>query len=244
MSDALPEQTSRNTHATVARLLTAEPDCRTVLDIPSGRGAMVARLRAHGLQACGVDVLAPPPGVAVGRPVVRADMNARLPFADASFDAVACVDGVEHLERPFDFIRECHRVVRPGGVLVLSTPNISALRSRWRWLLTGFHQGEKTPLDEASPNPWHHIGLLSFPDLRYLLHANGFRITQVATNRVKPVSWLYLPLWPVGAVVTAGVFRRWTKDPAQRPRNAEIRRQLFSLPVAFGETLIVKARRV
>ena len=36
--------------------------------------------------------------------------------------------------------------MRPGGVVILSTPNISSLRSRWRWLLTGFHHGRKTPL--------------------------------------------------------------------------------------------------
>jgi SAM-dependent methyltransferase len=213
-----------------------------VLDIPCGEGALWARLQAAGVEVHGAD-LVPPPSPLPGVPFVRADMNERLPFPDGAFDALACVDGIEHLERPFDFVRECRRVIRPGGTLVVSTPNISALRSRWRWLLTGFHNKGKTPLDETAANPWHHVNLMAFPALRYLLQREGFRIMAVATNRVKAVSWLYLPLWPVAAVATAAAFWRWERDPAQRGRNAEIRRQLLSVPVAFGETLVVKAQR-
>lgn len=235
------ELTSKHTHAVVARLLEAETRCRDVLDIPCGEGAFLERLPALRMEGQGADIvnrLTVP-----GARFVPADMNAPLPFADAAFDAVVCIDGIEHLERPFDFVRECRRIIRVGGVLIVSTPNISALRSRWRWLLTGFHNKGKVPLNERAPNPWHHVNLLSFPELRYLLHRHGFRITALATNRVKPISWLYLPLWPVAAVVTAGALRRWEKDPEQQRRNVEIRRQLLTPAIAFGETMIVKAVR-
>ena len=239
--DAPRELTSRNTHAVVARLLQAAAVGRAVLDIPCGEGAFLARLRAHGVDGHGADLVNRV--TLPGARFTAADMNAPLPFGDAAFDAVVCIDGIEHLERPFDFVRECHRILRPGGVLIVSTPNISALRSRWRWLLTGFHNKAKVPLNERDPNPWHHINLLSFPALRYLLHRHGFRISAVAANRVKPVSWLYLPLWPVSAVVTAAALARWERDPEQRRRNAEIRRQLLTPAIAFGETMIVRAVR-
>jgi len=236
------ELTSRNTHAVVARLLVAGGRPRgEVLDIPCGEGAFLVRLRALGLDGHGADIVNRL--ASLDGPFTTADMNAPLPFADGAFAAVVCIDGIEHLERPFDFVRECHRILRPGGALCVSTPNISALRSRWRWLLTGFHNKQKVPLDEADPTPWHHVNLLSFPELRYLLHRVGFRITAIATNRVKPVSWLYLPLWPVAAVVTVLALRRWERDPSRRRRNAEIRRQMLAPAVAFGETLIVKAVR-
>jgi 2-polyprenyl-3-methyl-5-hydroxy-6-metoxy-1,4-benzoquinol methylase len=233
------EVTTKNTHATVAALLWQEPGCRRVLDIPCGEGAFVNRIRAAGYEVHAADVQALLK--VAGVPFTHADMSAPLPFANDSFDAVVCIDGIEHIERPFDFVRECRRILRPGGVLLLSTPNISALRSRWRWLLTGFHNKGKTPLDETAPNPWHHIGLMSFPEIRYLLHSNGFRITAIAANRVKVVSWLYALLWPLAWLVTGLVFRRWEKDPAMRRRHAEVRRQLYSVPVALGETLVVKA---
>lgn len=235
------EQTSRGTHRVAAELLVAEPGCRRVLDVPCGEGAFLARLRTLGLQGHGVDVerRLRVPGV----PFVAADMNRPLPFADGAFDAVVSLDGIEHLERPFDFLRECARILGAGGVLILSTPNVSALRSRWRWLLTGFHNKGKTPLDETAPTPWHHVHLMGFPELRYALHRHGFRIAAIRANRIKAASWLYLPLWPVAALATAAAFRRWERDPAQRRRNGEIWRQLLRPAVAFGETVILKAVR-
>jgi SAM-dependent methyltransferase len=170
------------------------------------------------------------------------DMNLPLPFDEKAFDAVVCIDGIEHIERPFDFVRESGRVLREGGTLVISTPNISALRSRWRWLWTGFHNKGKTPLDETSPSPLHHIGLVSMPELRYMLHSNGFRIDKLATNRIKTIAWLYALMIPVAYITTQAVFRREEKATAQRHRNRRILRQMFSLPVLFGETLVVKAR--
>ena len=233
------EETTWNTHAAVAALLSLQPDCRRVLDIPSGEGAFADRLRGAGYDVHAADIQER--FKIAGVPFTQADMNAPLPFASDTFDAVACIDGIEHLEGPFAFVRDCRRILRPGGVLLLSTPNISALRSRWRWLLTGFHNKGKKPLDERAPHPRHHIRLMSFPEIRYLLHSNGFRITALTTNRVKAVSWLYAPLWPLAWLVTSLVFRRWEKDPALRRLNAEVRSQLYSTHVAFGETLIVKA---
>jgi SAM-dependent methyltransferase len=160
------------------------------------------------------------------------------------FDAVVCIDGIEHIERPFDFIRECQRIIRKGGVLIISTPNLSALRSRWRYLLTGFHQGEKSPLDESEYTPLHHLSLVSFPELRYRLHANGFRVASVRTNRVKFISWLYVVLVPLAYVVTVLVFNKEEKAARVREQNREIVRQMFTVPVLFGETLIVKAMRI
>jgi 2-polyprenyl-3-methyl-5-hydroxy-6-metoxy-1,4-benzoquinol methylase len=171
-------------------------------------------------------------------------MDERLPYADATFDAVVCIDGIEHIERPFDFIRECQRILRQDGALIISTPNLSALRSRWRYLLTGFHQGEKSPLDESHYTPLHHLTLVSFPELRYRLHANGFRVTAVRTNRVKLISWLYVLLAPLAYLVTVLAFNKEEKDAGVRKQNREIVKQMFTVPVLFGETLIVKATRI
>jgi SAM-dependent methyltransferase len=235
------ELTSPNTHAVVARLLAAEPHCERVLDIPCGEGAFLARAQHAGLVCYGVDIAHRL--TLAGARFARADMNRGLPFAPGAFDAVVCIDGIEHLERPFEFVRESRRVLRPGGVLIVSTPNISALRSRWRWLLTGFHNKQKVPLNECDPTPWHHVSLLSFPMLRYILHREGFELRAITTNRIKAVSWLYAPLWPVAAVVTKGALWRWERDPDQRRRNREILSQLLLPSIAFGETTVVKAVR-
>jgi 2-polyprenyl-3-methyl-5-hydroxy-6-metoxy-1,4-benzoquinol methylase len=241
MAEDPREHTTRNTHATVERLLRARPGGRRVLDVPCGDGAFTRRLLEAGYEVTSADVR---DGLKVqGSTFAQADMNAPLPWGEGAFDAVACIDGIEHLERPFDFVSELHRVLAPGGLLLLSTPNISALRSRWRYLLTGFHNKGKTPLDETNPSPWHHINLLAFPALRYMLHRTGFELLEVATNRVKPVSWLYAPLVPLTYLVTRLAFQREEDAPDQRRRNKDILAQLFTRPVLFGETIILVAHR-
>lgn len=55
-------------------------------------------------------------------PVVRGNLVA-LPFADASHDAVVSLQTIEHLWDQPAFLAECVRVLRPGGLLVVSTPN-------------------------------------------------------------------------------------------------------------------------
>ncbi len=225
----------------VAILELQEPRPRLVLDIPSGQGAMTRKLKHRGFSVHAADLV---PNLRVtGVEFTKADMDSELPFEHNSFDAVACSEGIEHLERPFDFLRECGRVLRPNGVLVLSTPNISSLRSRWRWLLTGFHAKCKIPLQEGAPPPHGHIGLLAFHELRYMLHTCGFVIDRVLTNRIKPISWFYAPLVPASYLVTQGVMWRETRTSAQRQLNRQVLAQMFSLPVLFGEALILGARR-
>jgi len=56
---------------------------------------------------------------------VANDLNAKpkLPFADASFDAVTCVVSFDYLNKPLEVMREVGRVLRPGGKLILSQSN-------------------------------------------------------------------------------------------------------------------------
>src|SRR3954471_10265483 len=52
----------------------------------------------------------------------RADGNARLPFEEASFDAVLCMDGMNHLPNRAGVLREWRRVLRPGRRAVFTDP--------------------------------------------------------------------------------------------------------------------------
>lgn len=243
-TDAAPvsrESAPANTHSEVFALLGELSRGGAVLDLPCGSGAFTRRLLAAGYRVTGGDVQAHP---AVPPEVFRlADMNRPLPFAEGAFECVASIEGIEHIQRPFDFIRECHRVLAPGGVLLLTTPNIGSLRSRWRWFLTGFHNKCKHPLDETRPEPRHHINMCSYPELRYMLHTSGFRLERVATNRVKPISWVYAPWIPLTWLVSAFFFAREVDGPEHRRVTDEVLRDMHSRAVLFGETLILVARK-
>lgn len=58
----------------------------------------------------------------------------KLPFQDKSFDMVTAWQVLEHLENPFFASREIERVLRPGGLFLMSVPNIKRLRSRFHYL--------------------------------------------------------------------------------------------------------------
>jgi SAM-dependent methyltransferase len=99
-----------------ALLLSLQP--RRVLDVGAKDGWLVRQLKAYGISAVGVDIHPGSP------PVIAADAR-RLPFRDGSMDVVALLDVIEHLPRGSETqaLRECARVLRSEGILVLSTPS-------------------------------------------------------------------------------------------------------------------------
>ncbi len=211
-----------------------------VLDAPCGGGALALALRSAGFDVWGADLDAG--ALPLLEPqFVPADLNQPLPWPDNHFDAVFSVEGIEHLENRFLFLRQIRRILKPGGRLVLTTPNILMLRSRVRFFASGFYHRDSRPLDESRRHPLHHINLATFPDLRYALHTTGFSITEVEATHIKPVSWVYGALAPWMYLYTLAAFRK-EKDPGKRERNRTIRRILFSRALLFGENLIIVAR--
>jgi 2-polyprenyl-3-methyl-5-hydroxy-6-metoxy-1,4-benzoquinol methylase len=216
------------------------PKSATVLDAPCGDGLLPATLRQAGYDAHGVDINSA--GAALlGQAYHDADLNGRLPFGGAVFDVVFSIEGIEHLEDRFRYLRELHRVLKPGGTLILTTPNIVSVRSRVRFFGSGFYHRDGRPLREAHPSPFHHIALSTLADLRYALHTSGFRLAQVSHTHIKPISFLYGWLVPWMWLYTAIAFRK-EKDAVQRRANREIRSALFSTSVLFGENLLLIAK--
>lgn len=115
----------------VRRYLDRLPPGTRVLDAGCGEGVLVeeyaGRLAIEGIDA----------SYASAR--VRQGSVTALPYADGAFECVLCLDVLEHL--PGDDQRralaELHRVLAPGGELLVSVPNLAHLQSRVRFLLTG-----------------------------------------------------------------------------------------------------------
>lgn len=99
---------------------------------------------------------------------VRANLAA-LPFPSGSCDAVATLQVIEHVWHHAEFIGECRRVLRPDGLLLVTTPN----------RLT-FTPGSDTPL-----NPFHTVEFTA-AELTDLLTTHGFAIERVAGLHAAP----------------------------------------------------------
>jgi 2-polyprenyl-3-methyl-5-hydroxy-6-metoxy-1,4-benzoquinol methylase len=219
------------------------PPRARVLDAPCGGEAALTRAMIEsGFDAQGADLDSQPEAL-LGQAFTKVNLDLPLPWSDHTFDAVFSTEGIEHLENHFSFLREVYRILKPSGLLVLTTPNTAALRSRVRFFGSGFFGRDSRPLNETSRHPLHHIGLATFPELRYELHMSGFRLIEVRHTHIKPISYFYAIYAPWMWLYTRMAFRK-EKDPAQRARNKEIRATLLSSSVLFGECLMLIAKRV
>ena len=105
---------------------------RLVLDAGCGYGAFSRRARKRGARVVSCDIaqrLVARARSSAGTVGVVSDACA-LGFRDGSFATVIASEMVEHVERPFEAVRELARVVQRGGTLVITTPN-----RRWQWLV-------------------------------------------------------------------------------------------------------------
>ena len=115
----------------VRRWLDTLPPSTRVLDAGCGEGVLVDEYRAR-LAIEGVDANYSSAGV-------RRGSVTALPYEDASVDRALCLDVLEHLtfdEQP-RALSELHRVLKPGGLLLVSVPNLAHLQSRVHFLLGG-----------------------------------------------------------------------------------------------------------
>jgi SAM-dependent methyltransferase len=134
-----------------------------VLDVGCGAGNMIHHLARYG-PVMGVDSYGKPLTVAHGRGyIVSQGRGEDLPFPDSSFDIVAALDTIEHVQDEAAILRNLARVVRPGGLLALTGPAFMALWSR---------------NDEVN----HHYRRYTLGELRRKLAAHGFRVRRAGYN--------------------------------------------------------------
>lgn len=88
-----------------------------ILDVPAGNGLVVDRLNELGHHAIGGDINDARDGF------VRVNMEKAFPFDDHTFDVVTCLEGIEHVLDGYRLLSELVRVLRPGGRIIISTPN-------------------------------------------------------------------------------------------------------------------------
>jgi len=127
---------------------------RTILDLGCGEGLFLSYAVRAGYRAFGADIsaLALETAKETGVPVVLCDATA-VPFGDETFEIVTCFDVLEHLRDPSVALREIGRVLRRGGLFVMSTPNTTSIGRKWKgenW----FAYQDVTHVSLLSPKDW------------------------------------------------------------------------------------------
>lgn len=172
-----PTNTARILDRAFALLQEAAPQPGHLLDLPCGSGYLAHIAAEAGWQVTAADLIPAMWQGPADRPPTQADLNGRLPFGDDFCDAIACCEGMEHIENPWLVLREFHRILRPGGQLVVSLPNTVDLRQRFRMLRRGYW-GHYFP---RVPSHINHMGAFV---LCHALLRTGFAIRDIRVAKV------------------------------------------------------------
>jgi len=233
---------SPDPHDKIVELFTRFGSPGKLLDTPAGDGRISRKLRDAGFDVIAADInphLFCAPGISCS----KVDLNEALPFSDETFDFILCSNGIEHLEAPFHFVRECFRMLKERGKIVITTPNLLNLKSRVAHLLVGFNLFTGRPYNEvAHYQGGDHIYLSDYCELRINLHRNGFRILEATTHQFSNTAMIFFPLLPLIYLATWRAFRR-EKDPMQRERNRQILKHILSPDLVFGKKLFLVAEK-
>jgi len=170
-----------------------------------------------------------------------------LPYADSSFDVACSLEVIEHIKDQFAFARELHRVVKPDGVAIVSTPNVLNLNSRVRYLHSGFTV-LFDPLLLSSDDPRHtagHINPVPYYYLAYQLRRAGFRSVTVHYDRFKSSARALLAVWGPFIGIAHALFRRRlaAKKPDVTAENADLLQDLNSVSMLTSRSVIAVATK-
>jgi SAM-dependent methyltransferase len=218
---------------------------KSVLDLSCAGGDSTQVLVGLGYHVVATEYGMPPLIPGIDR-VGGVDLNKFLPFKENTFDAVDIIEVIEHIENQPQLIREFARILRPGGIVLISTPNVLNVFSRVRFLFTGFLRGRVRPAHYTSkPGQAPNIYLVHFYELYYLLFHYGFEITELGKTRVKFAArfFAYL-LWPFMWLFSLVAVIHAEKDPVQRRYNWQILSYFFDPSLLLSDNIVVKARKL
>jgi len=135
-----------------------------VLDLGCAKGAY---LRQFASGSVGLDVSKPNLDHCrhLGLDVMAADLNGELPFSSGSFPAILCSHVLEHVDAPIHLLRECCRILSPGGTLVLGLPIETSIANRLRGQRYFYHH----------PG---HLYSFSLENMDVLLRKTGYEIVR------------------------------------------------------------------
>ena len=222
------------THESLLAALTAavplEPGV-TALDIGAGSGGLAAKLQQAGLSVSACDVVTgnfAVPGIEIR----KIEESGVLPYAADSFDIAVAVEVLEHVDGHGRFFAEAARVLKPGGTLLFTTPNILSLKSRLRFLLSGtfYSFGPLVPFTTDPVS--QHISPFTLNRYAWQLSQHGLHVTGVRTDKLQTTSLLLGLLAPLIWLSTRLMFGSDENATAQNS----------AVPL-FGRKLMITARK-
>lgn len=170
-----------------------------------------------------------------------------LPFENESFDFVLLAEVVEHLTDPYGLMRELSRILKRGGKVILSTPNILNIKSRCRFLSEGaYDYFREPPFDHVGHNvktgidiSQVHVMPWRYHELEFLLKECGFLVEDISTSVYE--GWGLSFFVPLIRFQLNSKAKRSLKKAGLDYRR--INKIMLSKELLFGRHLILKATK-
>jgi SAM-dependent methyltransferase len=165
-----------------------------ILEMGAGHGAFTELLYKEGYDVAACDLY---PEMFFLKEVEcrKTDLTEELPYPSSTFDIIVAVEVMEHIHDHQMIFREANRILKNNGILLFSTPNILSLKSRIRFMFSGFFYAFK-PLDHHKNDGLQHLSSLSVDQYINLGLTRGFRSYDFSIDKQQTTSRLYLFMVP------------------------------------------------
>jgi ubiquinone/menaquinone biosynthesis C-methylase UbiE len=178
-----------------------------------------------------------------------ADLNdCSLPYDDNFFDAITFTEVIEHLENHRKILEEINRVLKPGGCLVITTPNILNMKSRIRFLLFGFYNlfGPLHMKESELHHTGGHINPISYFYLSHSLLDADYKDIELTIDKKQSTSLvlmtLFYPLIFLASFFIEKKERRKYKTIDEH--NEKYVHEMNSIQCLTGRTIVVSAIKI
>ncbi|HWR58584.1 MAG TPA: class I SAM-dependent methyltransferase [Thermodesulfovibrionales bacterium] len=152
----------------------ASGDEPRLLDIGCSSGSFLHFAKKFGYAVSGVE-----PAPLAAATAIRSGLDVKqgflehINYPDNHFDVITMFEVIEHVKEPVDLLRECHRILTEGGIMVIGTGNTDSWTS-------GFMKGEWDYFEGPG-----HISFFNPISMRKLASESGFDLLRLDTRRVK-----------------------------------------------------------
>lgn len=132
------------------------------------------------------------------KPDICCNLNkTRIPCEDDSIDIIIAGEIIEHLFNPLLFFKECYRILKKKGALIISTPNICSIKNRFKVFFGCLPEycSRNTSLDNSRTHNFkNHVSDFNMVILKEFLTKARFEILQKTTNGIISRNRVLFPL--------------------------------------------------